>query len=186
MNQQKGLSTRSVVATGIGAAVFLILFKFVAIPTGIPNTQVNVAQSWDALITAIFGPIVGGLVALIGHALNDAISYGSVWWSWVIADAVFALAFGFCIKHLRLTDGDFTTRKAILFNLCQLVSNIIAWSIVAPLGDILIYSEPATKVFLQGFVATGVNFVSTLILGTIILTAYNKTQVRRGSLAKED
>lgn len=38
MKQQKGLSTRAVVATGIGAAVFLILFKFVAIPTGIPNT----------------------------------------------------------------------------------------------------------------------------------------------------
>ena len=79
MKQQKGLSTRAVVATGIGAAVFLILFKFVAIPTGIPNTQVNVAQAWDALVTAIFGPIVGGLVAFIGHALNDAISYGSVW-----------------------------------------------------------------------------------------------------------
>ncbi|MFO9690103.1 ECF-type riboflavin transporter substrate-binding protein [Weissella confusa] len=186
MKQQKGLSTRAVVATGIGAAVFLILFKFVAIPTGIPNTQVNVAQAWDALVTAIFGPIVGGLVAFIGHALNDAISYGSVWWSWVIADAVFALVFGFAIKRLQLTNGDFTKRKAVLFNVWQLIGNIVAWSIVAPLGDILIFSEPATKVFLQGFVATGVNFVSTLILGTIILAAYNKTQVKRGSLTKED
>lgn len=186
MKQQKGLSTRGVVATGIGAAVFLILFKFVAIPTGIPNTQVNVAQAWDALITAIFGPIVGALVAFIGHALNDAISYGSVWWSWVIADAMFALIFGIAITRLQLTNGDFSTRKAVLFNVWQLVANVIAWSIVAPLGDILLFSEPATKVFLQGFVATGVNFVSTLILGTIILGAYNKTQVKRGSLAKED
>ncbi|WP_186434553.1 ECF transporter S component [Weissella cibaria] len=88
MKQQKGLSTRAVVATGIGAAVFLILFKFVAIPTGIPNTQINVAQSWDALVTAIFGPIVGASVAFIEYALNDAISYGFVWWIWVIAFAL--------------------------------------------------------------------------------------------------
>ena len=94
--------------------------------------------------------------------------------------------FGFAIKRLQLTNGDFTTRKAVLFNVWQLIGNIVAWSIVAPLGDILIFSEPATKVFLQGFVATGVNFVSTLILGTIILAAYNKTQVKRGSLTKED
>ena len=104
MKQQKGLSTRAVVATGIGAAVLLILFKFVAIPTGIPNTQVNVAQAWDALVTAIFGPIVGALVAFIGHALNDAISYGSVWWSWVIADAVFALV----CSYARFTDRFFS------------------------------------------------------------------------------
>ena len=129
---------------------------------------------------------MGSEIVYKRQALNDAISYGSVWWSWVIADAVFALIFGTAIKRLQLTNGNFSTRKAVLFNVWQLVANVIAWSIVAPLGDILLFSEPATKVFLQGFVATGVNFVSTLILGTIILAAYNKTQVKRGSLAKED
>lgn len=186
MKEKRGLSTRAVVATGIGAAVFLILFKFVAIPTGIPNTQINVAQAWLSLLTTIFGPIVGFLVAFIGHALNDAISYGSVWWSWVIADAIYALLLGFFIKPLKLANGDFTKRKMVLFNVWQLIANLIAWSVVAPLGDILIYSEPATKVFLQGFVATGVNFVSTAILGTLLLIAYNRTQVKRGSLTKQD
>lgn len=180
------LTTKAVVATGIGAAVFFVLFKFVAIPTGIPNTQINVAEAWLALIAANFGPVVGALVALIGHTLNDAISYGSVWWSWVIADGLFGLLIGLAAKRLALTDGNLTTQKLVLFNVWQLVANAIAWAIVAPLGDILIYSEPAKKVFLQGGVTTVVNFLSIAILGTILLVAFNKTQVKKGSLKKED
>lgn len=67
-----------------------------------------------------------------------------------------------------------------------MLANIVAWSIIAPLGDILIYSEPATKVFLQGFVSTGVNFLSVAILGSLLLVAYNKTQVKQGSLKEKD
>jgi Protein of unknown function (DUF1393). len=66
---------------------------------------------------------------------SDAISYGSVWWSWVIADAVFALIFGIAIKRLQLTNGDFSTRKVVLFNVWQLVANVIAWSIVASFSE---------------------------------------------------
>jgi len=43
MQNKQSNSIRTVVATGIGAAVIFVLMKFVAIPTGIPNTQVNVA-----------------------------------------------------------------------------------------------------------------------------------------------
>ncbi|QOD85514.1 ECF-type riboflavin transporter substrate-binding protein [Weissella viridescens] len=185
MEKKNGLSTRSVVAVGIGTAVFIILFKFLAIPTGIANTQINVAQAWLSLIAAIFGPVVGGLVAFIGHALNDAISYGSIWWSWVIADGVFGVLIGLAGKYLHFADGNFTTRKIIGFNLAQLVSNIVAWLVVAPLGDILIYSEPAAKVFTQGGVSTLVNVISTAILGTAVLAIYNRTKVKKNSLEHE-
>ncbi|ETJ38289.1 hypothetical protein Q604_UNBC07582G0001, partial [human gut metagenome] len=71
-NQKKnqGFSVKSVVATGIGAAVFFVLMKFIAIPTGVPNTTINVAEGWLALIAGLFGPVVGLLVGLIGHTLN--------------------------------------------------------------------------------------------------------------------
>ena len=39
MNKQKGLSVKSVVAIGIGAAIYVILARFTSIPTGIPNTN---------------------------------------------------------------------------------------------------------------------------------------------------
>jgi energy-coupling factor transport system substrate-specific component len=41
-------------------------------------------------------------------------------------------------------------------------------------------------VFLQGFVSTGINFVSVGILGSLLLVAYNKTQVKQGSLKEKD
>lgn len=37
---QKGLSVKSVVAIGIGAAIYVILARFTSIPTGIPNTNI--------------------------------------------------------------------------------------------------------------------------------------------------
>lgn len=75
--QKTGFSVRSVVATGIGAAVFFVLMKFIAIPTGVPNTTINVAEGWLALIASLFGPVVGLLVGIIGHTLNDAVTYGA-------------------------------------------------------------------------------------------------------------
>ena len=52
-------------------------------------------------------------------------------------------------------------------------------------GDILIYSEPQNKVFLQGATATITNSLSILILGTILLKAYAATKVKKGSLRKD-
>lgn len=185
MQKKKGLSTKAVVATGIGTAVFIILFKFLAIPTGIANTQINVAQAWLSLIASIFGPLVGGLVAFIGHALNDGISYGSIWWSWVIADGTFGVLIGFFARYLHVTSGTFTTNKIIGFNIAQIVSNIIAWLIIAPLGDIFIYSEPAAKVFTQGVVSASLNSISTAVLGTAIIAIYTRTQTKKDSLEYE-
>ncbi|QBR46904.1 ECF-type riboflavin transporter substrate-binding protein [Leuconostoc kimchii] len=188
MNDRKkreGFSVRSVVATGIGAAVFFVLMKFIAIPTGIPNTTVNVAEGWLALIASLFGPVVGLLVGFIGHTLNDAVTYGSPWWSWVIADAIFGLLLGFGKKYLALEYGDLSTKKLIQFNIWQAISNVIVWLIIAPIGDILIYKEPAQKVFLQGAVTAFVNTLSVAIIGSLLLVAYVKSRPKKSSLRSE-
>lgn len=137
--KKSGLSVRAVVATGIGAAVFFILMKYIAIPTGVPNTNVNVAEGWLALIAGLFVPVVGFLVGIIGHTLTDA-TYGAPWWSWVL---------------------------------------------IAPIGDILIYKQPANKVFLQGIVAAIVNILSVAIIGSILIVAYVKSRPKKSSLRSE-
>lgn len=43
---------------------------------------------------------------------------------------------------------------------------------VAPVLDILIYSEPVNKVFAQGAFAAVSNIISTAVVGTILLAAY--------------
>ena len=49
----------------------------------------------------------------------------------------------------------------------------------------LIYSEPANKVFTQGIIAVILNVLSMAIFGTLLLSTYAATRVKKGSLKKE-
>ena len=185
MNNQKGLSVKSVVAIGIGAAIYVILARFTSIPTGIPNTNIEIVYPFLALLATIYGPVFGFSVGCIGHAIGDFLMYGQTWWSWVLATAVLGLVIGLYGMRLDLENGVFTTKQMIGFNIVQIIANVVSWLIIAPVGDILIYSEPQNKVFLQGATATITNSISILILGTILLKAYAATKVKKGSLRRD-
>ena len=185
MNKQKGLSVKSVVAIGIGAAIYVILARFTSIPTGIPNTNIEIVYPFLALLATIYGPVVGFSVGFISHALGDFLMYGQTWWSWVLATAVLGLIIGLYGMRLDLDNGVFTVKQMVGFNVVQIIANVISWLIIAPVGDILIYSEPQNKVFLQGATATITNSLAILILGTILLKAYAATKVKKGSLRKD-
>ncbi|MCZ3543229.1 ECF-type riboflavin transporter substrate-binding protein [Lactobacillus gasseri] len=185
MNKQKVLSVKSVVAIGIGAAIYVILARFTSIPTGIPNTNIEIVYPFLALLATIYGPVVGFSVGFIGHALGDFLMYGQTWWSWVLATAVLGLIIGLYGMRLDLDNGVFTVKQMVGFNVVQIIANVISWLLIAPVGDILIYSEPQNKVFLQGATATITNSLSILILGTILLKAYAATKVKKGSLRKD-
>lgn len=181
----KGLSIRTIVAIGIGAAVFVLLAKFVSIPSWVPNTSIQTAPAFLALMAIIFGPIAGLFIGLIGHALNDALTYGSVWWSWVVVSALVGFIIGLGWKKVNIESGIFGGKEILLFNLIQAFAQALGWFLVAPTLDILIYAEPANKVFVQGLTAGLFNIVTVAILGTILLAAYAKTRGRSGSLKKD-
>ena len=87
MSESK-LSINTIVAIGIGAAVFIILSRFGSIPTFIPNTNVETAYAFLALMAVIYGPVAGLSIGLVGHLLKDLILYGSPWISWIIASGI--------------------------------------------------------------------------------------------------
>lgn len=184
MNKKFGI--KEVVATGIGTALFVALTE-VQIPLGfIPNTALQPRAALLAFLAAIFGPVVGGLVGLLGHALGDALFYGSVWWSWVFPDAVFGILVGLFAAKYAIKDGGFDKKAILLFNAVQVIGNAIAWIVVAPVLDIIIYAEPANKVFTQGLWAFLGNIIIIAILGTLLGAGYSKIGAKSSSLSKED
>ncbi|RKM61191.1 ECF-type riboflavin transporter substrate-binding protein [Butyrivibrio sp. CB08] len=185
MNFKIGI--KEVVAMGIGTALFVVLTN-VQIPLiVVPNTALQPRMAILAFLSAVFGPIVGLVVGLVGHALGDALFYGSVWWSWVIPDGIVGLAIGFFANKFAVKEGGFVNSKnIILFNIVQVVVNAVAWIICAPVLDILIFAEPANKVFAQGAFAFLGNIVVIGILGTILLVAYSKIAGGSNNLQAED
>ncbi|HCT6556697.1 TPA: ECF-type riboflavin transporter substrate-binding protein [Staphylococcus aureus] len=183
--KKQDISVKTVVAIGIGAAVFVILGRFVVIPTGFPNTNIETSYAFLALISAIFGPFAGLMTGLIGHAIKDFTTYGSAWWSWVICSGIIGCLYGWIGLKLNLSSGRFSRKSMIYFNTGQIIANIICWTLIAPTLDILIYNEPANKVYTQGVISAVLNIISVGIIGTILLKAYASSQIKKGSLRKE-
>lgn len=180
------VSTKTIVATGLGAALFTLLFMYIKVPTGVPEVSLQTAYGVGGFFAALFGPIAGGLIAFIGHLLSDAVQYGSPWMSWVIASGISCFVTGLCYPKLRVEEGIFTVKDAVIYNVFQVIGNAIAWLVVAPGLDVLIYAEPAKLVFTQGYVAAIPNTITMAVFGTLLLFIYSKTRAQKGSLSTEE
>lgn len=181
----KNNSIKTVVAIGIGAALFFVLGRFVAIPSGIPNTNITLQYAILGLLAVMYGPVAGGLIGFIGHTLIDLSWGGSPWWSWVLASAFVGVVVGLFANKIKLNEGNFGKKEIITFAIANVVANVIAWIGVAPVLDILIYAEPVNKVFAQGAMAAFVNSVTAIVVGALLAVAYSKTIAKKGSLDKE-
>lgn len=180
----KNNSIKAVVATGIGAALFVIIGIFINIPL-FANTSIQLQYAVQAFLAVLFGPAVGFFTGLIGHMVKDMFAGYGIWWSWVIPSGLVGLSIGFLKNRLRVEQGLFTAKDVLTFNTVQVIINIIAWGIVAPLGDIVIFNEPASKVFVQGLLASVANALTIGIGATILLAVYAKTRTQSGSLSKD-
>ena len=177
---------KTIVAIGIGAALFFVLGRFVAIPSPVPNTNISIQYGLLAFMAVLFGPIAGALIGLIGHALID-FSFGwGIWWSWVIASAFLGALMGFAGKKLKLADGEFGKRDVLFFNIFQIVGHAISWVVIAALLDVVIYAEPLNKSLVQGLVGGAANIVTTAVVGTLLCIAYAAAKPKKGSLVEEN
>ena len=171
----KNNNIKTFVAVGIGAALFFVLGRFVAIPSPVPNTNISLQYAVLGLLAAMYGPVAGGLIGFIGHALID-LSWGGIpWWSWVIASAFTGVVVGLFAKKLNLQEGDFNKGKVITYTISNVIAHLIAWIVVAPVLDILIYAEPVKKVFAQGAFAALSNIITAVVVGGLLVLAYTKT-----------
>lgn len=181
----KNNSIKTVVAIGIGAALFFVLGRFVAIPSGIPNTNISLQYAVLGLLAAMYGPLAGGLIGFIGHTLIDLSWGGSPWWSWVIASAFVGVVVGLFSKKLAMSEGEFGKPQMVIFAVANIAANVVAWIGIAPALDVAIYAEPYSKVIAQGVMAAVANSLTSVIVGVLLAVAYSKTIAKKGSLDKE-
>ena len=138
-----------------------------------------------ALLAAMYGPVAGGLIGFIGHTLIDLSWGGSPWWSWVIASAFVGVVVGLFAKKLDLQEGEFGKKKMATFTVANIAAHLLAWVVVAPVLDILIYAEPVKKVFAQGAFAAVSNIITAVVVGGLLVLAYTRTIAKKGSLDQE-
>ncbi len=178
------LSTKSVVAIGIGAALYATL-SAISIPVG-PNTSFRVAVALLTIFGALFGPLVGFLVGFIGHALNDLIMWGSVWWSWVFLSAFIGLFAGVITLDptFNVEEGSVTKFHITKMYIYSIIGMIVAGA-AAYLGDVVFYGEPANKVWIQILLATATNFSVTALVGIPVVITLAKRKKKHNNLEME-
>ena len=179
------LSVKTIVAIGIGTALFFLLARFASIPV-FANTTLTFQYALLAFFAVLFGPIAGLLIGLVGHILTD-LSFGwGLWWSWIIVSGIVGFAFGFVMKGVNVEEGEFVKTSSIVrFIVGTTAIHLVAWGLIAPVLDILIYAQPANRVFTQGLIAFIGNALTTAIVGTLLLYGYSKAKPKTGSLSKD-
>lgn len=178
------LTTKHVVAIGIGAALYAAA-SMISINVA-PNTSLRLAVALLCIFGAIFGPVVGFLVGFIGHALNDAISYGSVWWSWVFMSGSIGLCTGFIVMKadFDVLKGQINTVHIGLLYVYALLGAVLG-SVLSYVGDVFVYGEPAEKVWLQIIVANITNLIVVAAIGIPVVIAITKLKGRTTELEEE-
>ncbi|QPK93946.1 ECF-type riboflavin transporter substrate-binding protein [Actinomyces sp. zg-332] len=171
------------VGTGVGAALFFVVGRFVSIPSPIPNTSISLQYAVLALFAVLYGPLAGFLIGIVGHYLIDISSFGA-WWSWILSSAVFGLVLGLLTLKLKLDKDNFKVQSIAWFIVALVATNGLCWILIAPTLDVLIYAEPANKVFVQGLTSFSANTVTSIIVGTILAVAYAKTVTSSNSLTE--
>ena len=170
---------KRIFATVIGALVFFIIARYASIFVYV-ETYISFQYAILSSFAAVFGPVCGLLIGFVGHGLTDLSFYSSIesiWWSWVIASALAGFMAGFVLKPGKIENGEFTRREIIRFVVGNLVIHVISWGVVAPILDIAIYDESASKAFLQGLIAGTSNFIITAVVGSLLLIGYVNARI---------
>ena len=98
-----------------------------------------------------------------------------------MCSGIMGVIYGLIGKKIDIEHGIFGKKELIFFVICEAITNMAVWATL----DILAYSEPANKVYLQGIISGVVNTVVTAVVGGILMKAYASTKTKEGSLKKD-
>lgn len=167
-----------------GAILFFLLGTFVTIPSPVDTVNICIQYGLLAFVAVAYGPTVGALCGLFGHALIDLYA-GEFFWSWILASAAFGGLLGVLSNVVGLRPARRDRATLVYFNLCQVAVHVVCWAGIAPVLEILLYNESMDRIFEQGLTAAIVNAATTAIAGSALLAAYAAVSSRRSCPPRE-
>ena len=177
----KNLSpVKMVVLVAIGTALYG-LGGLLSIPV-FANTFLKPAIAVLALWAAVFGPVVGFLVGLLGHFITD-LCYGSVWWTWALGSGIVGIIIGLypLITKESLDKGVFALKEIIIFIALSFVANFIGY-IISAILDYFLFAEPLNKVITQQLLVAVLNTVCIGVIGVILMKLIAKRNIASENL----
>lgn len=164
----KYLTAKRIGTIAAGSVLFFLLGRYISISSPIDTVDICIQYGLLAFLAVTWGPLTGSVSGLLGHILID-LSYGELCWSWILATAAFGGLMGVLSKVLNLKNAGRDRESLVRFNLCQVAVHVVCWAGVAPVLEILFYSENMDKIFEQGLTAGISNAVTTAIVGSALL-----------------
>lgn len=178
-------NTKTIVAVAVGAALFGVLMVYGGIQV-FTNTALTTAMIVPVVVGGMFGPVPAMVTLLIGNMFADILGGWGMWFDWSIGNAVM----GFCVGLLplygaRIMDGEFKIKHMIIYAICCVLGNMIAFGIVTPIFSFLFYGAELKLTFVQAIIASISNILILVVIGIPVLILIAKRAAARTNLKAE-
>ncbi|MGI5887964.1 MAG: ECF-type riboflavin transporter substrate-binding protein [Oscillospiraceae bacterium] len=179
-------NTKTIVTVAIGAALFGVLMDYGGIPIT-TNTQLTTAMIVPVIVGALYGPLPAAVSAGVGNMIADLIGGWGMWFDWDIGNFFAAFFVGLLpVYGAYITEGIFTVKHAIIYAVCCILGNAVAFGVITPIFSTLFYASDLNVTFIQAFAATLGNFAVEVVIGIPILILLAKRYKNRTNLKEEE
>ena len=179
-------NTVTLVAVAVGAALFGVLMVYGSIPI-FTNTMLTSAMVIPVIVGGLFGAVPAFATMLIGNFVADLIGGWGFWFDWSVGNGILGLFIGALpLYGARIDEGIFKVQHAIIYAVCCIVGNAVAFGIVTPLLTSLFYAADLEITFIQAFTGGIANTAVLVIIGIPLLFLFASRYKKRSNLKEED
>ena len=178
-------NTKTIVAVAIGAALYGVLMVWGSIPV-FTNTNLTSAMIVPVVVGALFGPLPATVALLVGNCLADLIGGWGFWFDWSVGNGVLGLFVGLLpLYGADIKNGIFKVKHAVIYTICCVLGNAIAFGIVTPVMTALLYSADLEITFIQSLAGGLSNTAVLVVIGIPVLVLLSKRYASRANLVEE-
>ena len=132
------------------------------------------------VVAAIYGPVVGIIVAIGSAMIVNVMFYGYISPSEVVAYVINAFVIGYYSENFEVLKGNFKGKRIIDYNAIQFVINLFCSLIYTPLLFFIFEGRNLYEVVKLGMRSAIGNILGVAVFGTIILILVSRISEKRG------